>query len=234
MRHIRRHMIRRRHMAGLVLLLGLAACSGGTEAPTLNQQVIAAGRAAITARTAPRAAAPELTPALLDTVLGSFLEVTRETTGQTAFLYVETQRRDAGPGLITVWRTVDEITLSTRNGVLIATRGFGGDILSGGVRVSGDQPGPAGSGARVLYIRALDNKRRRLALACEQSDLGPETIEIVERRHATRRIQERCTDAGGGVVLNDYWVDSRAGLVWKSRQWAGPDVGYLRLRRLTD
>ena len=37
----------------------------------------------------------------------------------------------------------------------------------------------------------------------------------------------------GGVVVNDYWVDPGGGLVWQSRQWGGPAMGYLRTRRLT-
>ncbi len=45
-------------------------------------------------------------------------------------------------------------------------------------------------------------------------------------------VQQRCS-GGGGEVVNDYWVDSRGGLVWKSRQWAGPQIGYIRFRRLT-
>ncbi len=122
--------------------------------------------------------------------------------------------------------------------MLIATRGLGGDILSSNVQLAGDAPGPARGGDKILDIRALDNKAVRLALTCDLADLGPETIVIVEQRHATRRLRETCRGgvaAGGGPgqVVNDYWVDASAGLVWQSRQWAGPETGYLRLRRLT-
>jgi len=71
----------------------------------------------------------------------------------------------------------------------------------------------------------------RLSLSCDLQDLGMETIVIVERSHHTRHLQERCEGGGGGVV-NDYWVDPNRPVVWQSRQWAGPNVGYLRLRRL--
>ena len=37
-----------------------------------------------------------------------------------------------------------------------------------------------------------------------------------------------------GRVVNDYWADPHRGIMWMSRQWAGPDVGYLRIRRLIE
>ncbi|PCH75577.1 MAG: hypothetical protein COC12_00065 [Rhodobacteraceae bacterium] len=226
--------------AALLASLFLAACSGGGEEPQLELQVINAGRAAIAAKIAPQVARPPLTRAALDTLEGSFVEVILERRDQLAYLHVGGQRRDDNPGLITIWRTDDNITLSMRNGVLIATQGLGGDILSSTVQVAGDTPGPSGGGEKIFYIRVLDNKKQRLALVCDLVDLGPETIEIVERRDATRHLQERCTggraaDGSGevGDVINDYWVDSRNGRVLQSRQWAGPITGYLRLRRLT-
>jgi len=219
----------------------LAGCSGGDTVPSLELQLINAGRAAIAAKTAPKTTRPPLTRATLDTLEGALLEVTLERRDQLAYLYVNATRRDDGPGQITVWRTNDNITLATRNGVLIATRGLGGDILSSAVQVAGNAPGPAGSGEKILNIRSLDNKVQRLTLACDLADLGRETIVIVERRHPTRHLRESCTGgvAGDGLgnpgeVINDYWVDSQKGMVVQSRQWVGPVTGYLRLRRLTD
>ncbi len=227
-------------VATLLAPLFLAACSGGNDEPLLELQLISAGRAAIAAQTAPKVARPPLTRAALDTLEGSFVEVILERRDQLAYLHVGGQKRDGYPGLITIWRTDDNITLSMRNGVLVATRGLGGDILSSTVQVAGDRPGPSGGGEKILYIRALENKKQRIALVCDLVDLGPQTIEIVGRRNATRHLQERCVggraaDWSGeaGEVTNDYWVDSRTGLVLQSRQWAGPITGYLRLRRLT-
>jgi hypothetical protein len=227
-----------RALASLFLALLLAACSSGSDEPTLNNQIIAASREVI-AGLAPKPARPVVTRAALDTLDGSFMEAVLERNGQLAYLYVSARRRDDRPGEIVVWRTEDNITLALRGGVLVATRGLGGDLLSSDVRVRDRAPGPAGGGARRQQIRALDNKEVALALACELTDLGPRTIEIVGARHATRHLRERCeASAGtegisGGVIVNEYWIDSRRNLVWQSRQWVGPEVGYLRLRRLT-
>ena len=115
--------------------------------------------------------------------------------------------------------------------MLIATRGLGGDVISTEVQVAGDSPGPARGGARVLHVQALDNQAVPVRLSCTLADLGPETLTIVERRHATRHLRETCSGENGTVV-NDYWTEG--GLVRQSRQWAGPFIGYLKTRQLTE
>ena len=221
----------RRALAPLVLLTLLAACQGGVDAPTAQLQILETAEEAIRAKAKPPAPRPALTRATLDKLPGAFLEATRERTGQTAVLGVNLKRRDSSPGLITVWRTEDNVTLAMRNGVLIATRGMGGDVISSAVHVTGDRPGPSQGGQRVQHIKALDNKAVPLPMTCTLTDLGPATIEIVERRHATRHLRESCV-TDGGTITNDYWTGG--GLVWQSRQWAGPYIGYLKIRQLTN
>lgn len=222
----------RRAVCTLALLI-LTGCSGGTEDVPLELEVIAAGREALGQfRAPPPPERPPLRRADLDVLEGSFLEAIHERTGQLAYLYVNARRTDRTPGQIVVWRSDDDITLATRNGVLIETRGLGGDLLSSTVRVAGTRPGPASGGRHVQMIASLDNRQVPLALSCDLVDLGPEVIEIVEIRHPVRHLQQRC-QGGNGTVTNDYWVDASAGLIWQSRQWAGPHIGYLRLRRLT-
>ncbi len=221
--------------AGLLLAaLVLAGCAGGNVGQRAELQIVQAmGAAAQKAAAGKPPDRPPLTREALKTVTISAIEVTLERRGVQAYLFLDTVRRDDGPGLITVWRSEDNATLATRNGVVIATRGLGNDLLSSSVPVRGDSPGPAGSGEHVQMISGLDNKELRLALECELRDLGPEPVEIVELVHPTRRLQERCEGPGGGII-NDYWVDDRSGIVWQSRQWAGPGIGYLRIRRLVN
>jgi hypothetical protein len=227
-------------LLGLALLV-LAGCTRGSggggergDAP-LQLQIFKAGREAIAAARATKT--PELTRAVLDGVEGALLEVTLERRDQRAYLYVEARHQDAYPGQIVIWRTGDNVSLMMRSGVLFASRGLGGDILSGRVQVANGVPGPSASGEKSFDIRALDNKALRLTLVCEVADLGPKTIQIIGRNHPTRHLRETCeggrtADGASGVVVNDYWVDRRAGLVWQSRQWAGPEVGYLRIRQV--
>jgi hypothetical protein len=215
-----------------VLLPVLAGCQGGTDAPTLQLQVLEAAQTAIVEKRTGRPGELPLNRAALDTQEDSFLEVTRERRRVTAFLKASLQTRDSQPGEITVWRTDSNETLTTRGGVLVATRGLGGDLLSSSLQLSGRGQAPA-SGERVLYVRSGDNSKTTLVLTCEVTDLGSETTTIIERKYPTRHVRERCT-GGGGTVINDYWIDRGRPRVRQSRQWAGPQIGYLRLRRLTD
>lgn len=213
--------------------LVLAGCSSGTDTPTLYGQIFQAARSEAAARQAPKTPPKIYSRAELDRIEGSFLEVRREDNGQQAYLYAALTRRDGQPGKITVWRAADPVWLATRNGMLIATRGLGGDILSGTAPARGDTAGPAGGANRVFHIRGGENDAIPVAFSCTLADLGAQTIEIVGRRHATRHLREHCAGDDGQVV-NDYWVSPDRRLVWQSRQWAGPQTGYLRLRRLIE
>lgn len=216
---------------GLALLAG---CNRGPDDPSLQLevfQIVSQRVASIGKGGSAPAEKPPLTRAALDTVEGAYIEVILENRDIWAYLSQQLVRRDDSPGQIEIWRTEDNVTLAMRSGVLIATRGMGDDILSASALV-GEGPGPVASGERRYHIRGLDSSSRSLVLACELQDLGAETVEIVELRYATRHLQERC-EGGDGVVVNDYWTDSRSGRVWKSRQWAGPTLGYIRVRQLT-
>jgi len=213
--------------------LVLAACSGGNEVPSVQLQVLEATREVVAQKRRPKVERPPLTRAALAPITQTFIEVTLERNNQLAYLPEQTRRRDDRPGQIIVWRSDDNVTLAMRSGVLIATRGLGGGIISSTVQVSDATPGPSNGGERAYYLRTLDNQERRVAMTCNVTDLGPETIEIVELAYATRRLRERCSGPDGTVV-NDYWIDSRAGVVRQSRQWAGPAIGYLRIRQLTN
>ncbi len=218
-----------------LFLAGLAACSGGSDAPTEVVQLTTALREAVAARVAGAqpAARPQLTRAMLKGIEGAYLEATLEKNGKWAYLPVEGMRPDDGNGAVTVWRTVDEVSLITRNGVLVGTRGLGGDILSTEIDLPAGRAGPPEGGVRVLHVRDSNDATVPVTLACSVRDLGSETVEIVELRHATRHLRETC-DGGGGRVVNDYWIDPRRPIVWQSRQWAGPHNGYLRLRQITE
>ncbi len=219
--------------AGLAAATLLAACGGGTDAPPLQVQMIEAARTGISARISPQAERPPVTRAVLDTLDGTFMEVTRVREEQTAFLYPSHTTRDSGPGEIVVWRTDSDETVTLRGGVLIATRGLGGDLLSTELLLAGSGLGPAAGGERIFRVFDGGNTQATLVMACEVSDLGPATIEIIELRHATRHLREQC-QGNSGAITNDYWIDPSRGLIRQSRQWAGPHVGYLQLRQVTD
>lgn len=218
----------------LLLLPFVAACAKGPDKTPLEVELIQTVAQQIKLRRTPAAPRPVLTRAALDeTVKGAFIEVTIEDSDIQAYLGQTLIRRDDTPGELVVWRTEDQVTLTMRAGVLVATRGLRNDLLSASALVPASAAkGPGGQGERRYEVAALDNRSQSFSLVCEVVDLGVETIEIVELAYRTRHLQERC-DSNAGRVVNDYWVDSRSGHMWQSRQWAGPTIGYLRIRQLT-
>ncbi|MEX0283970.1 MAG: YjbF family lipoprotein [Paracoccaceae bacterium] len=220
-------MIRAAFIIALVLMAG---CSGGQDRPNFNLEVYNAVRNAAQ----PKAAAverPPLTRAVLDTLEGSFTEAVLERFDQLAYLFVEAERRDTSGRRIIVWRSEDNVSVTLRNGVLVSTHALGGDLIGAGIDQTGI--GPA-VGQHVRVMRFVDGGNRQVTMQfqCEVTDRGSTTITIIERAHPTRHVVEDCS-GDVGQIRNEYWIDTRAGLAWQSRQWAGPEVGYIRFRRLT-
>jgi len=225
----------------LALVSGLMACAKGPDKTPLELELIQNLRQALQARRAARAGAPERPPltraALEATVKGAFIEVTIEDSDVFAYLSRQLVKRDDFPGQVAVWRSEDAVNLVLRDGVLVATRGLPNDLLAASTLVrAGGPKGPSGSGLRRYEVAALDNASVSFTLACEVTDLGPERIEIVELSYPTRHLRESCAGSGpqaGSRVVNDYWISPRTGHIWQSRQWAGEQIGYLRIRQLT-
>jgi hypothetical protein len=226
-------MIRFTAAALAAAALLLAGCSRGPEKTPAELEVAQAVGDLISRRRNPPPPAAELTRALLDQQTQAYIEVVIENRGARAYLTRALQRRDSRPGQIEVWRTLDNVSVALRNGMVIATRGLGGGLLSAQVPAADGVAGPAHGGARRYTVRANGNGQAVLNMACSLHDLGPAPVEIVEITHPARHLQERC-EGSGGVVVNDYWVDSRPGRnqIWQSRQWAGPETGYVKIRQL--
>ncbi|MEP2716095.1 YjbF family lipoprotein [Pseudophaeobacter sp.] len=242
------HPLRLRFGAALLVALTglLSACSKGPDGPTTQVQLSQAIREAIQERRAPKTDPVRATRAMLLELGNPHIEIVVENLDFLGYLALVLTRSDDQPGTITQWNGGDGTALILRNGMLIASRGLGGNLLSADVPARGQQPGPGRGGQRSYQIRSGDNIAQRLTFACSLQDLGPARLEIVERSYNTRHLQEYCetgslqNDPQGRiqgethVIINDYWVDSRGGEVWQSRQWAGPEIGYLRIRNLTN
>lgn len=211
----------------------LGGCARGPEKKPVELEVLKAVGEQFSRRRNPTPPPVQLTRALLDEQTQPYIEVIIENRDAKAYLTRALRRRDSQPGEIAVWRTQDNVSLSLRQGMVIATRGLGGGLLSAAVPAADGVAGPVRGGARSYGLRAQGNGQVTLHMACSLSDLGPAMVEIVEIAHPTRHLREHCEGADG-VVVNDYWVDSRPGRaqVWQSRQWAGPEIGYVRIRQL--
>lgn len=174
-----------------------------------------------------RNAAP-VRAALLDT-----LEVTREATGATATLSLYAERDAPDGGRLRIWRSADGAQIVLRDGVLIATRGLGNDLGSAEVRalVALVRDGDNAGGRHQLYVLTGENGTRLIDLSCGMQVVGLVPPGADSAPVTTRHVRADCIGAGTRVTY-DLWVDPEAGSIWRSRQWAGPGLGYIVTRRL--
>lgn len=229
-------------LAGLILL----GCARGDEETPLELEIGQVVRSYFAAR---KGGGDDLvlTRALLNTVSVPQLEVVTEPTAGSddrelrGFLVPQYLSAGQGAGQvpgqirgrIEVWRTVDNVTFTFRDGMLVATRGLIDTMLSADVPADGvGAAGPARGGLRSYWFRAGDHEEVKITLRCQLDNLGVQKLEIVEQIYHVQHLRETCLRDGatGGRVVNEYWVDSRNGRLWQSRQWAGPVLGYIRTR----
>lgn len=212
----------------LALLAGCGSERGGVGGILLGaaQGLITAGRDAPGAGAAgdPRAG---LTPEVLDQLGQPVLLAALPARGVTG---AATAVATNGPHV--TWRSTDNITLSFRDGVLNATRGLGGDLMSADL----DEPlaairgGGAGPAVRVHRYLDAENQEVVRSYVCRYEHRGARRIGLAGRVRAVREVRESCQGLEGGFD-NAYWLGGD-GTVWKSNQWIGPLPGMLRVELL--
>jgi hypothetical protein len=111
--------------------------------------------------------------------------------------------------------------------VLVATRGFGDDLMT--IESRGVREAVAAGGGRVIRrMETLDaqDQIRTTRFECDFASAGTETVDLGLRQVSLRRVDEHCRSEFL-IVDNIYWVDG-AGRILSSRQYVSPTVAYLR------
>ena len=122
-------------------------------------------------------------------------------------------------GDVTTWIAADGATMETRNGMVIATRGFGQDLMSASVPTPAQLVGGAGHQRVHFFLDGTDTTNRRdytCTVAAATGGDGPAVA-----HHLT----EACV-AERRRVTNEYWIDSRLRVI-KSKQWISNHAGYV-------
>ncbi|WP_299047642.1 YjbF family lipoprotein [uncultured Tateyamaria sp.] len=227
-------MMKRLTSLALAAIVLLAGCSGGTDTQgTQSAQFRTLYDAYRDGRRQAGTPPPAITREVIDSLTVPALEVTVENRNSTAFLVPFSERRDSGPGVVRTWRTGNDVQITLRDGVIAATRGIAFDVgsVDADAAVQAIQTRSPISGKHTLYVKNGDNGIDEIALECEMRTVGHDDLVIVGRSFPVVHLQENCT-GWKGVVAFDYWIDRRDATVWQSRQWSGPDLGYIRTRLL--
>jgi len=217
---------------GLVSLL--AACSsnqGNTQ--SFSKIVFGSVKELATSGTKDPQQKTVVTPEMLAQTTTAALQVNPEARGGSDFLRRVASRDDSSNGTVEVWKSSDDAQIFLRNGIVVGTRGVGGDIIAAdaNVTVRSLKTRSGGSGIKTFTVSDGDVTTTEYRFRCDLRNLGIKEISIVNLMVTVDHIGEDCIGGPSGetVIRNDYWVQQGTGLVRKSRQWMGPKTGYFEL-----
>jgi hypothetical protein len=218
-------------LAALMLALGMtvSACGNDKDA-NAGARIIKDVGTLLVARTkgggAP-AAAPAITRAQLAAFNSPMIMAKLPATGITSFFVPYGRNGD-----VETWASPEGQTLSFRQGILIATRGFGPDLMQSAGPTIGQIASGSGSYSRIYeYLDGADQNLRR-KFDCSLSGHGSATITVVERQHTTRLVRETCV-GNGADFTNEYWFEG-GNFLRKSNQLLVPEWGVLEIQRVVD
>lgn len=124
---------------------------------------------------------------------------------------------------VETWLGEDGVTLGFRGGLLVETRGLGGDLLASDVGPSLAKLRIGGTVRRRMTWLSGEDQAQPLGFDCRIASRGSREI----AGGAAVLIEEDCAGAAGGFT-NLYWL--RGARVVQSRQWAGPFTGMMAMR----
>ena len=141
-----------------------------------------------------------------------------------------------GSTLNEVWLSADGRTVTTQNGMLIATRGMNYDLMGADVGAASYSLEKTITGKREPHnlrfykYLAADNQDKIIEYSCVFSKESQETIYIFEKPYKTLRMSEDC-ESGGLQFKNTYWIEKN-GMIRKSQQWHGENIGLILIERV--
>lgn len=147
-------------------------------------------------------------------------------TGQQAIMSLTGRNGD-----VVTWSTADGKSISLQDGVLVATRGFGFDLMS--ADVSGTIAALNGGGREYQrFASYLDGQNTSVVRSFSCVMTGPvnETINSFGRAVVVKRWVEECSSLAGEVSTEFRLAD---GEVWRTNQLVSGIVGGVLTERLT-
>lgn len=132
-------------------------------------------------------------------------------------------------GSKTTWFSEDGISVTFDNGVLVASRGLGDDLM--GADMSGTKAAFFGSSNYLITRTYLDgsDQSQTSRFTCSMVLDRSEPITIYERTYDTQVYVETCEN-DEYLYRNSFWRTSD-GTIWQARQWISADAGYLGYQR---
>lgn len=216
-------------LLGALVALALPAC-GNDPRTGAGMEIARSALGPVAARLTGRKA--EAAPALSDAEIRSriaaagvpVIRLRAEKTG--AVIYATLGARNGG---VMTWTAAEGISVSLRDGVLVATRGLDADLMQG----SGASAAAIASGGAFTrqheYLDGADTIQT-LSYDCSARPSGSEAVTILGQQYSARKVTESCTGPGGSFE-NEYWYGG--GSMLQSRQVVHPGLGRLEIQYIS-
>jgi hypothetical protein len=224
---------RRIALAALVMALGLAGCgSDKTRLETGKQARAEVGRMvhgvfgrrhAATAAPDPQQVAREGMAANAGPLMLATLDLTKSTS-------IFALRGENGS--MRTWTAPSEQALLTRNGMLVGSRGFGSDMMSADTAALSALIHSRSAGQAAIELRYLDGlgTERPLPLRCTTHPGAATSEAFAGLTFEGTTVGVTC--AGQGFAIESRFTVAGSGEIVASRQWIGPQLGYITLHAL--
>lgn len=210
-------------VAAMALLGGCSSDAPGLSGAAGVGQALKGAAARIGSSAAPAdSMAFELTPDMIAQTGGNVIMVRVASKGITAPMVLAGRNADvltfSGGGVV---------SLSMRDGVILATRGFGDDLMSARTPTLRQLTSGARSYQRSYELLDGLNRLQEYTAGCNVEPSGTEPVSLLGRIITTRVIAETCV-IDAGRIDNRYWI-SPAGKVVQARQWISPSIGFIEI-----
>ncbi len=135
-------------------------------------------------------------------------------------------------GPVQTWASNTYESISLKDDILIATRGFGPDIMSAIVPSLSQVRSARGLFHRVYYYLDGADQPQRVDFDCSFAPAASETVAVLDRTYAAHRVNESCINAQSSFE-NAYWFDP-SGSLRQSIQYVSSQAASMQLQRVID
>lgn len=135
-------------------------------------------------------------------------------------------------GPVITWATSAQQSIALDDGLLVATRGFGPDLMSASVPSLAQVSRATGTSHRDYYDLDGADQNRHFAYDCTLAPAGMEAVEVFGATYPTRKVTESCAGPDASFV-NIYWFDAD-GRLRQSDQHATPGLPTVQIGRVVD
>lgn len=230
------HVITKLSCAAGLALVALSGCSnnttGGASAFDVTRQAISQIASGIRKdEDSAQATVADTPDAMAARALAAnpapLILVGLENAGTTQVLAMVGENRD-----MRSYQTPNAQSLILRGGILTGTRGLGNDLSAAEIDGTSAliRARQAGTARRTMRYYTGDGIERPLPLSCTISTAESKSFAFAGRNWQATQVSEAC-QGSGAEITNSYLVTAD-GQIPVSRQWIGPELGYVTIQTI--